>query len=447
MLPKVSLVITCFNKKDYIEQMFNSVLAQTYDAMEVIIVDDGSTDGTNELIDSYEHKFYKRGFEIKIIKQENGGCCAAMYSGLLAITGELFCFADCDDELASEYVSTMANFLSENPDYDVCACGFSEIRGGKESIKEFQHNPEEGILPVMLHLAPSATWIYMSTVSYIKKCGLIENFCTERLKTYEPLFIVPYLLGGGKIKYINQPLYRFNIDANGESKVVDDTAVMSYYAHKRYAYEWSLTRITLDQEYKTSLLMLVALAEYLWNYQACFEMGTAASGVGMEKITKTLTERALEFMSYRMGSCLQLLSSDIISSLLTMDHLVRVLIHVLSPDFDAYIHADRVIWYGMLGTKGTRVADIFLPAYAKQPELWDQNADLQSTVCNIPVKVPAFDELTPKSFVVVIPGDKQLVPYIKERCPAQVYHYTDFILFKKFLTLMYIKRTGGQEIV
>lgn len=112
---KVSMIITCYNKEPYIAEMFDTVIAQTWDNVEVILINDGSTDATRDIIYSYMPKFIKRGYETVFIDQPNRGKNKAMQSGFIRATGKYLCFPDCDDWLSPEYLSIPAKYLEENP--------------------------------------------------------------------------------------------------------------------------------------------------------------------------------------------------------------------------------------------------------------------------------------------------------------------------------------------
>jgi glycosyltransferase involved in cell wall biosynthesis len=90
MLPKVSIIIPVYNGEDFLSQAINSVLAQTYQNIEVIVVDDGSTDGTRQIIESY-------GKKIIAIHKSNGGVASALNVGIQHATGEYIAWLSHDD--------------------------------------------------------------------------------------------------------------------------------------------------------------------------------------------------------------------------------------------------------------------------------------------------------------------------------------------------------------
>ena len=100
-MPKLSVVIPVYNAKKYLIECVGSVLAQTYHDTEIILVDDGSNDGSDQLCDEL---FAKHGDIIRVIHQENGGASSARNSGLRAARGDYVHFIDSDDLLSRDTV-------------------------------------------------------------------------------------------------------------------------------------------------------------------------------------------------------------------------------------------------------------------------------------------------------------------------------------------------------
>lgn len=120
----VSIVIPTFNRDRYIVQTVASVVAQTYENWQLIIVDDGSTDNTRQVLDPFV-----RDQRISLVCQDNQGQAAARNNGLAQAQGELLCFLDSDDLWKPDKLTRQVRLMSENPDYDV-------VYGDRETIDE-----------------------------------------------------------------------------------------------------------------------------------------------------------------------------------------------------------------------------------------------------------------------------------------------------------------------
>lgn len=117
--PKVSVIIPTYNRKDYVTEAIDSVLNQTYKDFEVIVVDDGSTDGTGEFLKE------RYGDGIRYFYKENGGCASARNYGLDSIDADIeyVCFLDSDDRLLPGKLSREVELLRNNPDADFTYAG------------------------------------------------------------------------------------------------------------------------------------------------------------------------------------------------------------------------------------------------------------------------------------------------------------------------------------
>ncbi|OZG73432.1 hypothetical protein BTA51_10425 [Hahella sp. CCB-MM4] len=113
--PLVSVIVPVYNRLDFLPQLFNTIFSQDYDNYEVIIVDDGSTDGTVEWIEQHRDQFPK---PILLLKQANAGHYDARNNGLDHARGELIAFQDSDDEWTPYHISQLTRLLVNNPDVD-----------------------------------------------------------------------------------------------------------------------------------------------------------------------------------------------------------------------------------------------------------------------------------------------------------------------------------------
>ena len=117
MKSKVSLLIPCFNGEKYIQYSIDSVLNQTYNNVQVIIINDGSTDKSEEMILKYRSLFLKKGYEFDYIYKKNGGAASAINEGLRYVNGEYIMLFDIDDYLLETAIEKKADFLNNNTDY------------------------------------------------------------------------------------------------------------------------------------------------------------------------------------------------------------------------------------------------------------------------------------------------------------------------------------------
>ncbi len=113
----VSVVTPVYNGEHHLSWMLDSVLNQTWDQIEMILVDDGSRDGTLEVARSYRERFKERGYEYHIVQAQHRNASAAINCGLPYVRGEFLIWPDSDDILEPESVKRRVAFLQENPRY------------------------------------------------------------------------------------------------------------------------------------------------------------------------------------------------------------------------------------------------------------------------------------------------------------------------------------------
>lgn len=113
----VSIITPCYNGEKTVSRYLDSVLNQTYKNIELIFVNDGSTDNTEQVVLSYEKIFEENGKKLIYIKQENKGLGGAINTGLKYFTGDFLCWADADDFFHLESIEKRVRFLNENLQY------------------------------------------------------------------------------------------------------------------------------------------------------------------------------------------------------------------------------------------------------------------------------------------------------------------------------------------
>ena len=107
--PIVSVIIPIYNVEKYLAQCLDSVCAQSYNALEIILVNDGSPDSSNQII----AKYAKKDKRIKVIEQKNQGVSAARNAGLKLAKGKYVVFIDADDYVANDYVEHLLRLIQQ----------------------------------------------------------------------------------------------------------------------------------------------------------------------------------------------------------------------------------------------------------------------------------------------------------------------------------------------
>ncbi len=119
MEPLISIIVPVYNVEKYLERCILSIINQSYSNIEIIIVNDGSTDGSEDIINKYK----KEDSRIKSIYQENGGLSSARNTGIDCCNGEYIMFVDSDDYIHANMTKTLYTNMIEN-DADISVCDF-----------------------------------------------------------------------------------------------------------------------------------------------------------------------------------------------------------------------------------------------------------------------------------------------------------------------------------
>lgn len=138
---KFSVVIPLYNKEKYIESTIRSVLDQSHQDLEVLVVDDGSADGSLALAERFASD------RVHIIRQENQGVSVARNTGIEHASGEFICFLDADDQWRPEYLATIHVLTEQYPESDIFVTAYAVNMGGGKVHYSTRLEPETGCLP------------------------------------------------------------------------------------------------------------------------------------------------------------------------------------------------------------------------------------------------------------------------------------------------------------
>lgn len=121
MKPLVSVIVPVYNVRDYVDKCLESLIRQSYDNLEIVVVDDGATDGSGEICD----ELAKSDKRIKVFHKKNGGLSSARNYGIKKAKGEYVCLVDSDDYVKKDFVKALAEEAIRS-DADIVACGYND---------------------------------------------------------------------------------------------------------------------------------------------------------------------------------------------------------------------------------------------------------------------------------------------------------------------------------
>ena len=139
----ISVIVPVYNVEKYLERCVKSIAAQTYKDLEILLIDDGSTDKSGEMCDAFQ----QTDSRIKAFHKQNGGLSDARNYGIEHSAGEFISFVDSDDYIDEKMLETLHRLITEN-DADLAVCSAMDVFEGKEvtqvkEIKEFNLNKVE----------------------------------------------------------------------------------------------------------------------------------------------------------------------------------------------------------------------------------------------------------------------------------------------------------------
>lgn len=151
--PRITVITVCFNAQDVIEKTLRSVVSQTYENLEYVIVDGASKDGTMTIVERYRDRIERRG---RIVSEPDKGLYDAMNKGVRLATGEWFLLLNCDDVFVDEHVvADVAAFIEAHPEADI-------VYGNTEQVWEYGtivSAPTEAYRNHKMCISPQATFV------------------------------------------------------------------------------------------------------------------------------------------------------------------------------------------------------------------------------------------------------------------------------------------------
>ena len=224
----ISVIIPVYNVEKYLEKCIESVLNQTYKDLEIILIDDKSTDKSGEICDS----FAKKSQQIKVIhKEKNEGLGYARNTGLEIATGEYVTFVDSDDYLEPNAIKDMHDTINLKR-VDTCIGGFKRVTNDGKIIKEVLYNEEQfqgekesinllgrliGSLPDKKDALKMSVWNCIYSMNIIKDHNI--KFASEREYLSEDIFFdIDYYKYARSISVLRNSNYNYRVNQKSLTK-------------------------------------------------------------------------------------------------------------------------------------------------------------------------------------------------------------------------------------
>lgn len=200
---KISVIVPVYNTGDYLRRCLDSLLFQSLKELEIVVVNDGSTDNSPQIIEEYKEKYPNR---IKYFSKENGGQGSARNLAFKYCEGEYIGFLDSDDFVEKDMFEKMYNAAKEN-DADYVGCGFKSVEINDDKVVSVvqdyvgRKNCKTNREMFIDSLVNMFTSLYKRSVLEQSKVLFPENFFYEDTSFY--VEVIPWIK---KMTYINEPL-------------------------------------------------------------------------------------------------------------------------------------------------------------------------------------------------------------------------------------------------
>lgn len=218
-MDKVSIVIPVYNGEKYLDKCIQHLIGQTYKYIEIIFINDGSTDNTLEILKKYQ----KKDDRIIIIDKENTGVADSRNKGILKASGKYICFCDADDMYEDNYVQSMLDLIKEN-DADAVRCNYKLIENNKTILGNtknkiyFEKDIREKIIPKFLN----GSLPCFSVLLFIKK-DKIKTFPTDISMMEDVVFYIDLFASIKKVFFTDKVLYNIIVNKEGATNNIKNT--------------------------------------------------------------------------------------------------------------------------------------------------------------------------------------------------------------------------------
>lgn len=221
--PLITVIVPVFNSEKYISECLNSIICQSYFNLQIIVIDDGSTDLSGDLCEG----FTPMDKRLTVIHQKNSGVSAARNTGLAYATGEYLAFIDSDDYVSADYIQKLYQSISEA---DIAICGYHRIEQNSMSSRIQTDIPASLNHDSLFHYVLCNNYIGGYLWNKLFRTSIINlnhiTFDTSLSIGEDMLFISKYLTYARKGIYLSEALYYYRLNT--------DSALQNSYKTRKF---------------------------------------------------------------------------------------------------------------------------------------------------------------------------------------------------------------------
>ena len=255
-LPVVSVIVPVYRAEQYLRRCIDSVLSQTYQNMELLLIDDGSPDSSGRICDEYSEK----DFRVRVFHRENQGVSSTRNFGIQQARGEYLAFVDADDLVKPNYIENLYNTIDHNEKNSIAMCSFQLLMGGRvhakeEPLSDYQRERDSLYIkylePIVTRKIHGSSCRILYPAQLLKNAHIVFPDCKI---AEDQLFLLEVISHCRNIRVSKEPLYLYRQTEQSSSH----STYITNYLSDRIFYLEKLGRILenlpLEQEQRQWLL-------------------------------------------------------------------------------------------------------------------------------------------------------------------------------------------------
>lgn len=242
-MPEISVIVPVYNVEQYLPQCLDSIINQTFKDIEIICINDGSTDNSGKILEQYAQKDDR----IKIIHQENQGLSVARNNGMAQAIGEYVSFIDSDDFIHPKFIETLYQAIIQN-DCDIAGCDFQKVYNNEIPVSRSKQSKK--YVPALEVLLDKRNFIHFNVWNKLYKKEAIKNIkFVENLYFEDWVFNLCVFAQNTSFAWVNEKLYGYRISKNSimrsqfnEKKLysyVRGIEIVAEYFQTKHPHEWN----------------------------------------------------------------------------------------------------------------------------------------------------------------------------------------------------------------